>query len=249
MMPSLLRFCAGGARLEVPICRRKPFETALREAMQALGRAPAAQPRAAAVPAARRRGGALPAAVAPARAHPACRRTACTVFSSSAAAATADVSDPVTLRVAFSLRVRVAFGDVVKVVGSHPSLGEWDVSRAVAMHWSAGDVWKGTAELPEHFVVRYKARGAAAAQRSGGRCSAPARACGAQRAPATPAACAPPDAPGAARPRALHHVRSSSSSARTARCSGSRAKTAQRWRAAPLRASLPTPPCRWTSSA
>jgi hypothetical protein len=216
---------------------------------RALGRAPAAQPRAAAVPAARRRGGALPAAVAPAR-GPACRRTASTSSAAFlAAAATADISDPVSLRVAFSLRVRVAFGDVVKVVGSHPSLGEWDVSRAVAMHWSAGDVWKGTAELPEHFVVRYKARAAAAAARSGGRCSAPARACGAQRARTAAAACAPPDAPGAAHPRALRHARSSSSSARTARCSGSRARTAQRWRAAPLRASLLTPPCRWMSSA
>ena len=66
------------------------------------------------------------------------------------------------LRVGFSVRVRVGYGDTVLVTGSHPSLGEWDVSHAVPLTWSqdgdGGDVWHTVVQLPEHFVVRFKVR-------------------------------------------------------------------------------------------
>jgi hypothetical protein len=134
----------------------------------------------------------------------------------------------------FSLRVRVNFGDVVKVVGSHTALGNWDVSQAVAMTWSAGDVWKASAELPEHFVVRYKARRGASASQTRAACRVASPRC----------ALAARSAPRVSRsrehlpnPAAAPHARSSSSTARTARCSGSRARTAPHWPAAPPRAS------------
>jgi hypothetical protein len=66
------------------------------------------------------------------------------------------------LRVGFSVRVRVGWGDTVLLTGSHTSLGEWDVTKAVPLSWSTdadgSDVWSTTCELPEHFVVRFKAR-------------------------------------------------------------------------------------------
>ncbi len=74
------------------------------------------------------------------------------------------------MRVGFSLRARVGFGDTIKLTGSHASLGEWDVARAVPLTWAqdadGADVWLGVVELPEHFVVRYKARGGRAACRT-----------------------------------------------------------------------------------
>jgi hypothetical protein len=96
---------------------------------------------------------------------------------------------PVALRVVFSLRCSVEFGATLKVVGSHDALGEWDVARALPMTWSEGDVWTVTAELPEHFVVRYKV--------------------GAQRRTETQGSCAPfPCAPACGAltrpPRAVH---------------------------------------------
>jgi|APGre2960657444_1045066.scaffolds.fasta_scaffold00110_6 hypothetical protein len=71
-------------------------------------------------------------------------------------------SDAPLLRVGFSLRARVGFGDTVKLTGSHAALGEWDVARAVPLAWAqdgdGADVWTAVVELPEHFVVRYKVR-------------------------------------------------------------------------------------------
>lgn len=77
----------------------------------------------------------------------------------------------------FSLRCSVEFGATLKVVGSHDALGEWDVARALPMTWAAGDVWTVTAELPEHFVVRYKVRPLLATQTQGSAASLAAHAC------------------------------------------------------------------------
>ena len=66
------------------------------------------------------------------------------------------------VRVGFSVRVRVAFGDTLLVVGSSPGLGEWDIANALELRWSqdadGADLWTGTAALPEHWVLRYKVR-------------------------------------------------------------------------------------------
>lgn len=39
-------------------------------------------------------------------------------------------------------------GQRVLLVGSHPSLGDWDLSRAWKLKWSDGHVWRGCLELP-----------------------------------------------------------------------------------------------------
>jgi len=73
---------------------------------------------------------------------------------------TTSVAEANLLRVGFSVRVRVGFGDTVLLTGSHASLGEWDVSKAVPLSWATDadgtDVWSTTVLLPEHFVVRFK---------------------------------------------------------------------------------------------
>lgn len=39
-------------------------------------------------------------------------------------------------------------GQRVLLVGSHPTLGDWDLSRAWKLKWSDGHVWRGCLELP-----------------------------------------------------------------------------------------------------
>ena len=110
-----------------------------------------------AAPRVRARARPLPAAST----QPAFRRSsrpAATRFRVSCAAAESSLPPPVSLRVVFSLRCSVEFGASVLLVGSHEALGNWDVAQALPLTWSAGDIWTCTAELPEHFVVRYKAR-------------------------------------------------------------------------------------------
>jgi hypothetical protein len=66
------------------------------------------------------------------------------------------------VRVGFSIRVKVGYGDTVAIVGSSPGLGEWNVARALKLSWSQDadgcDIWTGMAPLPEHWVLRYKVR-------------------------------------------------------------------------------------------
>ena len=167
----------------------------------------------------------------PASTQPASRRSlrppVAARFRVSCAAAEA-VPPPVSLRVVFSLRCSVEFGAKLHVVGSHDALGNCDVAQALPLTWSAGDIWSATAELPEHFVVRYKARVAAA------------RKLRAQSALAVAQAAPPAHAP---------NRRSSSSSAQMAPCSGSRARTAQPSPAGAQRGSARTLLCRSTSFA
>ncbi|KAI7844249.1 hypothetical protein COHA_002047 [Chlorella ohadii] len=50
--------------------------------------------------------------------------------------------------VTFKASHRVAFGQVLKVVGSGPQLGDWDCDKAPAMQWSEGDQWLLSLDLP-----------------------------------------------------------------------------------------------------
>lgn len=37
--------------------------------------------------------------------------------------------------------MQLNFGEVHKIVGSHPALGSWDPNAAPEMHWNDGNVW------------------------------------------------------------------------------------------------------------
>ena len=51
---------------------------------------------------------------------------------------------------------QVSFGESHKVVGGHPSLGDWDVSNAPQMQWNDGNVWTLEVQLPEGSDIEFK---------------------------------------------------------------------------------------------
>lgn len=42
----------------------------------------------------------------------------------------------------------LAFGETLKIVGSTPELGDWDVEGALALEWGEGNNWSGSTTLP-----------------------------------------------------------------------------------------------------
>ncbi len=50
----------------------------------------------------------------------------------------------------------MAFGEHLRVVGSHEALGGWEVGRAPALEWSEGHVWTATLDLPAGEEMEYK---------------------------------------------------------------------------------------------
>jgi hypothetical protein len=74
-----------------------------------------------------------------------------------ASAASAAVAAPVP-GVALTLRVtcKLCFGESLLAVGSHAGVGSWDVSAALPLVWSTGDVWSADAALPLEGRVELK---------------------------------------------------------------------------------------------
>jgi hypothetical protein len=52
--------------------------------------------------------------------------------------------------------VQIAYGEVHKIVGGHPSLGDWNVDAAPAMQWSDGDVWSLDVSMPAGTSLEFK---------------------------------------------------------------------------------------------
>ena len=52
--------------------------------------------------------------------------------------------------------MQVSFGEGHKVVGGHPSLGNWDVTNAPLMQWNDGNVWTLEVQLPEGSDIEFK---------------------------------------------------------------------------------------------
>lgn len=51
---------------------------------------------------------------------------------------------------------QVSFGEAHKIVGSHSSLGSWNVDAAPLMEWSDGDVWTLDISIPAGEAVEFK---------------------------------------------------------------------------------------------
>ncbi|KAG2483610.1 hypothetical protein HYH03_017552 [Edaphochlamys debaryana] len=66
------------------------------------------------------------------------------------------VEDSANVQVKFCLKYRTSYGQSVKIIGSHPKLGNWDINKALDLHWSEGDRWLATIELPAGSVYEYK---------------------------------------------------------------------------------------------
>ena len=58
---------------------------------------------------------------------------------------------------AVSFHTQVAFGETHKIVGGHPSIGDWNVDVAPAMNWSDGDVWNLDVSVPSGTGLEFKA--------------------------------------------------------------------------------------------
>ncbi|GAB4818654.1 hypothetical protein N2152v2_005700 [Parachlorella kessleri] len=55
-----------------------------------------------------------------------------------------------------SSATQVAYGEHLRVVGSHAALGGWKVAAAPELHWTPGNVWTAKLELPAGAHFEYK---------------------------------------------------------------------------------------------
>ena len=50
----------------------------------------------------------------------------------------------------------MAYGEHLRVVGSHEVLGGWEVGAAPALEWGEGHVWTAQLEIPVGTEFEYK---------------------------------------------------------------------------------------------
>ena len=61
------------------------------------------------------------------------------------------------IKVRFMIKKQVEFGEVLRMVGGHESMGGWSLRKSPALKWSDGDVWvSDDMELPVDGVFVYK---------------------------------------------------------------------------------------------
>jgi hypothetical protein len=56
----------------------------------------------------------------------------------------------------FNCLWQAAFGEGLKLVGSHPVLGAWDIAAAPDMTWTDGHVWVADLAIPEDTDLEFK---------------------------------------------------------------------------------------------
>ncbi len=71
-------------------------------------------------------------------------------------AATLPAASPHREIVQFSHTADVGFGNSVFVVGNHPDLGAWDVTKAPKLRFTAGNVWTGQLAVQAGTALQYK---------------------------------------------------------------------------------------------
>ena len=76
-----------------------------------------------------------------------------------------NTSVPLTVQ----LKQKVAFGEVIKAVGNHPVLGDWDLGKGVALQWQEGNLWNATIDIPVGKPLKFKASADPQCQIHGGR--------------------------------------------------------------------------------
>ncbi|KAK9834220.1 hypothetical protein WJX84_008626 [Apatococcus fuscideae] len=60
------------------------------------------------------------------------------------------------VNISFSTHYQAAFGEKLKLVGSHEATGSWDLDDAPDMQWTDGNVWKANLEVPSGTELEYK---------------------------------------------------------------------------------------------
>lgn len=59
-------------------------------------------------------------------------------------------------KVAFSVQQEVSYGDSIKVVGNHSSLGEWNADGGANLTWSEGNIWRGQIDVASNARLEFK---------------------------------------------------------------------------------------------
>ena len=68
-----------------------------------------------------------------------------------------DVETVQLIKCKFQMRRQMAFGEELRLVGSHASMGAWDMTKSLTLTWGEGDVWTSDdVELPVDGVFIYK---------------------------------------------------------------------------------------------
>ncbi len=55
-----------------------------------------------------------------------------------------------------SVPVQLKYGEFHKIVGGHPSLGDWNLDAAPQMSWSEGDTWSADVQIPAGQQIDFK---------------------------------------------------------------------------------------------
>lgn len=61
-----------------------------------------------------------------------------------------------TVKVKFCLKYEVQYGQLIRIVGSHPNIGNWQLQSAPVMQWAPGHRWECVVEFPAGTVIEYK---------------------------------------------------------------------------------------------
>ena len=72
-----------------------------------------------------------------------------------AIAATVQARSPARVSVQFSITNDVGVGNSVFVVGNHPDLGSWDVTHALKLRFTAGNIWTGQIAVQSGTELQY----------------------------------------------------------------------------------------------
>lgn len=60
------------------------------------------------------------------------------------------------IKVDFVIHYEAFFGQEIALLGSHDAMGSWDEKKALRLHWSQGDHWCVSVDLPSGGVFFYK---------------------------------------------------------------------------------------------
>ena len=60
--------------------------------------------------------------------------------------------EPIT----FTITADVGFGKSVFVIGNHPDVGAWDVTQAVKLRYTSGNIWTGQVAIQAGTDLQYK---------------------------------------------------------------------------------------------
>jgi hypothetical protein len=68
-----------------------------------------------------------------------------------------DVETVQLIKCKFQIRRQITFGEELRLIGSHASMGAWDMTKSLTLTWGEGDLWSSAdVELPVDGVFIYK---------------------------------------------------------------------------------------------